>query len=109
MNRRTVLFAVPVTIASLAVPGIGRGGRAGAQDRVTADVVAARVQQFYDRTRTIQARFQQNFWSRVYSRTQTSRGRVAIRRPGEIRFDYEQPNGKVLGSSGGEWTMYAPG
>lgn len=108
MNRRTVLFAVPVTLAALALPN-ARAGLAGAQERPSADVVAARVQQFYDRTRTIQARFQQNFWNRVYDRTQTSRGRVAIRRPGEIRFDYEQPNGKVLVSSGGEWTMYEPG
>ncbi|UJR86858.1 LolA family protein [Sandaracinus amylolyticus] len=106
MNRRSVLFAVPVALATLALP---LQPHAGAQERVTADVVAARVQQFYEQTRTVQARFQQHFWNRVYARTQSSRGRVSIGRPGRIRFDYDQPSGKVLVSSDGEWTMYEPG
>lgn len=107
MHRRDVLVAVPVSLACAAGPWTA--GRARAQDEVTADVVAAWVQAFYDQTRTVQARFQQHFWNRVYQRTQSSRGRLAIQRPGRIRFDYEQPAGKVLVSDGSQWILYEPG
>lgn len=81
---------------------------AHAQPAVTADVVAARVQQFYEQTQVVQARFQQHFWNRVHSRTTSSRGQLSIERPGRIRFDYDQPSGKVLVSDGSRWTMYEP-
>ncbi len=77
-----------------------------AQEETTADVVAARVQTFYDQNRTIEARFTQHFWNRVYARTDSSRGRLSIQRPGRIRFDYERPAGNVTVSNGTTWTLY---
>lgn len=109
MIRRRFLSVVSiflVFVLSVAFAGVRRGQ---AQGPVTADVVAARVQAFYEQTRTVQARFQQHFWNRVYQRTQSSTGRVAIQRPGRIRFDYDQPSGKVLVSNRDQWTMYEPG
>jgi outer membrane lipoprotein carrier protein len=76
---------------------------------VTANVVAARVQRFYDQTRTVQARFQQHFWIRAHARTQSSRGTIVIQRPGRIRFDYAQPSGKVVVSTPAGFTYYEPG
>jgi outer membrane lipoprotein carrier protein len=111
MNRRHALRAIPVIAATgLVLSGLG-GARSivGAQEAPNVDVVAARVQAFYDQTRSLEARFQQHFWHRVYARTQSSRGRVAIDRIGHrVRFDYEQPSGKVLVSDGREWTLYEP-
>lgn len=110
IRRRFSSVAAVLAAAVLFVTFGGLGGReARAQEAVTADVVAARVQAFYEQTRTVQARFQQHFWNRVYQRTQSSAGRVAIQRPGRIRFDYEQPSGKVLVSNRDEWIMYEPG
>lgn len=80
-----------------------------AQDAVTAEVVAARVQTFYDRTPAVRVRFQQHYWSSAYRRTTTSRGTLSISRPGRIRFDYTQPNGKVVVSDGERFTYYEPG
>ncbi|MDQ3036420.1 MAG: outer membrane lipoprotein carrier protein LolA [Myxococcota bacterium] len=102
----TAALATAALLASLA---LSPAPSVGAQERVTADVVAARVQSFYDQTSTVQARFQQHFWNRVYQRTQSSAGRLSIQRPGKIRFDYEEPSGKVLVSDAGSWTMYEPG
>jgi outer membrane lipoprotein carrier protein len=76
---------------------------------VTAEIVAARVQRFYEQTRTVQARFQQHFWVRAHARTQSSRGTIVIQRPGRIRFDYAQPNGKVVVSTPAGFTYYEPG
>lgn len=108
MNRRIATF-LSITALALVVASPLSQERAGAQAPVTADVVAARVQAFYEQTRTVQAGFQQHFWNRIYNRTQSSAGRVAIQRPGRIRFDYEQPSGKILVSNRDAWTMYEPG
>jgi outer membrane lipoprotein carrier protein len=82
---------------------------ARAQDAVTAEVVAARVQTFYDRTPAVRVRFQQHYWSSAYRRTTTSRGTLSISRPGRIRFDYTTPSGKVVVSDGASFTYYEPG
>lgn len=82
---------------------------AAAATPVTAELVAARVQRFYDQTRTVQARFQQHFWIRAHARTQSSRGTIVIQRPGRIRFDYAQPSGKVVVSTPAGFTYYEPG
>lgn len=105
MDRRNFLLSIPAATLSLAalprlVLAQDGGDRAG--------VVAARVQAFYDQTHTVQARFTQRFWHRIQQRTQTSQGRVSIERPGKIRFDYEQPSGKILVSDGTTWTMFEP-
>lgn len=76
---------------------------------VTAEVVAARVQAFYEQTRTVEARFRQHFWVRAHSRTQSSRGTIVIQRPGRIRFDYAEPQGKVVVSTPAGFTYYEPG
>lgn len=89
---------------SLALPTL-----AAAQDEVTAEVVAARVQTFYDSTPAVRVRFQQHYWSSAYRRTTTSRGSLSISRPGRIRFDYTLPNGKVVVSDGTSFTYYEPG
>lgn len=82
---------------------------ASAQDAVTAEVVAARVQAFYDSTTSVRVDFQQHYWSNVYRRTTTSRGHLTIVRPGRIRFDYTSPSGKVVVSDGSNFTYYEPG
>lgn len=108
---RTLLLSLGLAIAAcVASAGLG-GSRASAQETtpVTAEVVAARVQAFYEQTRTVEARFQQHFWIRAYSRTQSSRGTIVIQRPGRIRFDYAQPQGKVVVSTPAGFVFFEPG
>ncbi|MFO0684672.1 MAG: outer membrane lipoprotein carrier protein LolA [Sandaracinus sp.] len=92
---------------------VAHGGRAQAQDLAPghddARTVASWVQSFYDSTTSVEADFQQFFWTRVYNRTDTSRGRLRISRPGRIRFDYSEPSGKVVVGSEGHFTYYEPG
>jgi len=75
---------------------------------VTAAVVASRVQTFYDQTRAVEVRFEQHFWNRVYARTQSSRGQLLIQRPGRVRFNYDQPRGKVVVSTPAGFVFYEP-
>jgi len=74
-----------------------------------ADSIAERVQRFYDRTDTIQARFRQSYYHRVYQRWQRSSGALVVDQPGRMRFDYDAPNGKVVVSDGTHLTAWEPG
>jgi outer membrane lipoprotein carrier protein len=79
---------------------------AGTPDAAT---VASWVQTFYDHTTSLEASFQQFYWTRVYDRTDSSRGQLRISRPGHIRFDYEEPSHKVIVGNGDDFLYYEPG
>ncbi len=71
--------------------------------------VARQVQAFYDQTDSLQARFTQTYYHRLYRRYQRSTGRLLFDKPGRMRFDYDRPNGKVVVSDGSHLTAYEPG
>jgi len=100
-------LAIAVVVGAFVLPV--ESAKAQGVTRVTAGVGAARVQAFYEQTRTVEARFQQHFWIRAYSRTQSSRGTIVIQRPGRIRFDYAQPQGKVVVSTPAGYVFFEPG
>ena len=75
---------------------------------LSADEVMTRVQSFYDQTTTVQARFQQSYYLKLYDRRETSTGRVVFRKPGKMRWDYDSPNGKVIVSDGERLLVYEP-
>lgn len=101
LSQLSAIFAAVVLAAAAVRP-------ARAQEEPEAATVAAWVQTFYDQTRTMSARFVQRYVNRVYQRTDTSRGRVRFRKPGMMRFDYDQPNGKVIVSDGRQLLVYEP-
>lgn len=108
-SPRTMLRAAALTLAGgLAFLGAGASEPAEAQSRPSAAEVASWVQTFYDQTRTMSARFVQRYRNRVYDRTDVSRGRVRFRKPGMMRFDYEEPNGKIVVSDGQQLTVFEP-
>lgn len=116
MTRKTTPRSLPFLVLTLvgsvafaqAHPADSETGAAlGAS--VSATSIAARVQAFYDRTDTLQARFAQTYYSRLYGRYQRSRGQLALDKPGRLRFDYDAPNGKVFVSDGHHLTAYEPG
>ena len=74
-----------------------------------ADLVAAAVQAFYDQAKDLSASFFQTYVNKVYQRTDRSKGRVVFKKPGKMRWDYDQPNGKVITSNGEKVLVYEPG
>ena len=111
MTRVSLARLTALALLSFAL--VAHAGLAQAQELAAghddAPTVASWVQTFYDRTTSVEADFQQFFWTRVYDRTATSRGRLRIARPGRIRFDYSEPSGKVVVGSEGHFTYYEPG
>ncbi len=66
---------------------------------LTADQVAQRIQEFYDRTSDFQADFTQVSVNRLYGQEQRS-GRVIFRKPGRMRWNYSAPHNDVIVSNG---------
>jgi outer membrane lipoprotein carrier protein len=71
--------------------------------------VARAVQAFYDQTRDVTASFHQTYVNKLYKRTDRSSGRVVFKKPGMMRWDYAQPNGKVIASTGQKLVVFEPG
>lgn len=110
-NRFSRRIAIAVTaIAGVGALGwgIGRPVSVAAQSGPEATTVAAWVQSFYDQTRSMSADFRQRYNHRVYDREETSHGRVRFKKPGRMRFDYADPNGKVVVTDGEQLTVYEP-
>ena len=107
MRRHTArMFVIAAVAAITLAAATARPTRA--QDRPDAPTVAAWVQAFYDQTQSMSAAFVQRYVNRVYQREDTSRGRVRFRKPGMMRFDYADPNGKVIVSDGARLVAYDP-
>lgn len=79
---------------------------AKADTAVTADRIAARVQGFYDNTRTYQARFEQVYHIEAYNRKKRSTGQVTFQRPGRMSWSYDEPNGNRVVSDGQVLKVY---
>lgn len=101
----------PFALAAALVLALAPTASAQEVDAGTPDaaVVAAWVQTFYDHTTSLEADFQQFFWTRVYARTTSSRGSLRISRPGHIRFDYSEPSHKVIVGNDDAFLYYEPG
>ncbi|MBI4704178.1 MAG: outer membrane lipoprotein carrier protein LolA [Deltaproteobacteria bacterium] len=78
---------------------------AGAAE-LTADLVAERVQRFYDTTKTYQASFAQTYRIKVQNVKKESTGRLAFEKPGRLSFRYDKPNGNRVVSDGKTIRVY---
>jgi outer membrane lipoprotein carrier protein len=112
MNRSThshaFLRPFAVIVAGLLV-GLATAGTVTAQKNMDARSVAAHVQSFYERTRTVGADFHQTYYHKLYDRYERSKGRVVFKKPGKMRWDYAHPNGKVIVSDGRRIQVFDPG
>ncbi|MCL2823116.1 MAG: outer membrane lipoprotein carrier protein LolA [Polyangiaceae bacterium] len=84
---------------------VGTSAKAGGAPP-TADQIAARVQAFYNQTRTYQARFQQDYTVKAFNKKKQSTGRVAFERPGKMSWKYDTPNGNRVVCNGTTLKVY---
>ncbi|MEM7449568.1 MAG: outer membrane lipoprotein carrier protein LolA [Myxococcota bacterium] len=88
--------------------GVNLAATSEAQPALQAGEIAARVQSFYDRTATIRANFQQRYFLKLYDREETSSGTVVFKKPGRMRWNYDEPHQKVIVSNGQTLKVYEP-
>ncbi len=70
--------------------------------------LAARVQTTYERTRDLEARFSQTYTYAGFGRKQVSSGKLLVKKPGMMRWDYEAPARKVIAVRGTRLVQYEP-
>jgi outer membrane lipoprotein carrier protein len=103
-----IAIALACSIAQLARPSAAQQAAPSDAD-ADASAIAAAVQAFYDQTTDVSATFFQTYVNKLYGRTDRSQGKVVFKKPGMMRWDYAQPNGKVIVSNGKRLIVYEPG
>jgi outer membrane lipoprotein carrier protein len=92
----TVLVPALLLAASAAAP------EASAQD------LARKVQDHYERTADLEARFQQTYTYSGFGRRQVSSGTLKVKKPGMMRWDYEKPSRKTIAVKGSRLVQWEP-
>jgi len=69
--------------------------------------IAAKVDQRYDHMRTLEAHFTETYSGAGMTRTEG--GTLLLRKPGDMRWDYDQPHAKLFITDGKTAWFYVPG
>src|SRR5271167_2123459 len=70
-------------------------------------VLASKVDQRYDHMRTLEAQFTETYTGAGMSRTES--GTLLMKKPGRMRWDYNQPRSKLFITDGNTAWFYVPG
>src|SRR5512142_3196392 len=73
-----------------------------------AAALARKVQAYYEATRDLEARFTQTYTYAGFGRRQVSSGTLRVKKPGMMRWDYEQPAPKTIAVKGSRLVQYEP-
>ena len=91
MSRRRVRWAFAGWL-TLALQALAL--QAGAQQPLTADALAQRVDQHYNQLRSLRTQFTESYEGMGLSRTES--GTLLLLKPGRMRWDYTSPAGKLF-------------
>ena len=97
MRAPALIFAI--SFALLVLP---------ARAQQSAPQIAAALQAKYDRIRDFSADFTQQYESGVLKRKITESGKVQVKKPGKMRWDYAQPEKKIFVSDGSTIYLWVP-
>jgi outer membrane lipoprotein carrier protein len=73
----------------------------------SAATIVARVQKYYDATKSLKAKFDQELQSPTTG-TKKASGEVLLKKPGKMRWDYATPEKKLMVSDGATLWVYEP-
>ena len=73
-----------------------------------AEELARRIEEHHQKTRDLVARFTQTYRSGLIGRESVERGRLSLKRPGQMRWEYEAPEKKTFVSDGHRFFFYVP-
>ncbi len=105
----TRMLALALALAVSAAPAQSAAAP-DAQAAATPDAQALvrKVQAFYERTRDLTARFKQTYTYAGFGRRQVSSGRLLVKKPGMMRWNYEKPTTKTVAVKGSRLIQYEP-
>jgi outer membrane lipoprotein carrier protein len=110
MRQPTFRVALLLSAVAMSVPTrpLHAGPSSASSAGPSADQIAARVQTFYDQTKTFQANFKQEYYIKLHDKRETSEGQVTFEKPGRMSWKYAQPNGNRVVSDGQVLKVYQP-
>ncbi len=103
------LFALPALLAVELAPRVALADDpppAPPAAGPSAADIGARVQKFYDSTRTFRATFTQTYMIKVQNVKKVSTGKVVFEKPGKMSWFYDAPNGNRVVSDGTTIKVY---
>ncbi len=98
MGLRLLTAALVVTLAS----------QVGAQSAQTADALARDLQRRYDKVADFSADFVHAYRGGVLKQQATERGKLLVKKPGKMRWEYTAPERKLFVSDGRKIYSYIP-
>jgi outer membrane lipoprotein carrier protein len=90
------------------VPTPPPAGASGGEARLALKDVIERVQKRYDGAKDFRARFNQTLTNATFGRKSSSSGEVLLKKPGRMRWNYQQPDAKMYLSDGATLWLYEP-
>jgi outer membrane lipoprotein carrier protein len=109
MNRREFTWVAVASASVLVVPALASAdppkapppaakpaAPAAPGAGLSADEIADRVQQFYDKTKTFRAGFKQRYIAIAYNKTKESTGSVIFEKPGKMSWRYTNNGNRVV-------------
>jgi outer membrane lipoprotein carrier protein len=73
-----------------------------------ARALARRVQEYYEQTKDLEARFTQTYTYAGFGRRQVSSGTLRVKKPGMMRWDYASPTRKTIAVKGSRLVQFEP-
>ena len=105
------ILPAAVLLFGLALPAPGGPGNArSARSAPDPEAVALieRVEAYHQSLPHFEARFEQRFSPRIFGRDRVETGRLIVKRPARMRWDYEEPQPKVFVSDGASTWFHVP-
>jgi len=87
---------------------VALAGHVGAQSAQTADAVARDLQRRYDKVADFSADFVHAYRGGVLKQQATERGKLLVKKPGKMRWEYTAPERKLFVSDGRKIYSYIP-
>jgi outer membrane lipoprotein carrier protein len=97
---RSKIFYVIIALIFLLAPPLTNAGELSPEE------IARRLQETYEKTVSMSAKFQQTTSVRMSPREKHGNGTLVIQKPGRMRWDYTSPASQVLVSDGTTVSMY---
>jgi outer membrane lipoprotein carrier protein len=107
MMRLVVLAIGAVLAVSVSYPVLGEEG-GDEQARKEVREVMKRLQARYEKTKDLQADFTQKTTIEGFERPMTSSGKVYIKKPGRLRWNYLDPSAEDIYVQGDDVKVYVP-
>jgi outer membrane lipoprotein carrier protein len=107
MIRRWAIMVGALLMLSAALPAVGQEGDDEQARKEVRDVVK-RLQARYEKTKDLQADFTQKTTIEGFERPMTSSGKVSIKKPGRLRWNYLEPSTEDIYVDGDDVKVYVP-